>query len=281
MSQETTPVSADSDSSNNPSLDPNSNSQFSQAAQAAQAAAQAAQASKASQQASEPIHRYGDRNSSWQAQSDSDNNWGLPVKNLSPQRIAQLNRQAQAEVRLPPFMLFPLSLVVMVCAVCIGVWQAWDLDPNDVDERMELAKFCGTSIEMFGASLMSVAFNYAYSSLAGCLGYLLPCFIAHFVAFGHDALLNLRSDLYQNKPPLFFMQTIWAEICKFASMVVLLGIFFKFPSTSNPIIVCSFIALIVLTMIVTLIRAIRASYLSPEAIAALSAASQDQRNRDQ
>lgn len=278
MSQETTPVSADSDSSNNPSLDPNSNSQFSQAAQAA---AQAAQASKASQQASEPIHRYGDRNSSWQAQSDSDNNWGLPVKNLSPQRIAQLNRQAQAEVRLPPFMLFPLSLVVMVCAVCIGVWQAWDLDPNDVDERMELAKFCGTSIEMFGASLMSVAFNYAYSSLAGCLGYLLPCFIAHFVAFGHDALLNLRSDLYQNKPPLFFMQTIWAEICKFASMVVLLGIFFKFPSTSNPIIVCSFIALIVLTMIVTLIRAIRASYLSPEAIAALSAASQDQRNRDQ
>ena len=276
MSQETTPVSADSDSSNSSSLAPNSNSQFSQAAPAAQAA----QDSKASQQASEPIHRYGDRNSSWQAQSDSDNNWGLPVKNLSPQRIAQLNRQAQAEVRLPPFMLFPLSLVVMVCAVCIGVWQAWDLDPNDVDERMELAKFCGTSIEMFGASLMSVAFNYAYSSLAGCLGYLLPCFIAHFVAFGHDALLNLRSDLYQNKPPLFFMQTIWAEICKFASMVVLLGIFFKFPSTSNPIIVCSFIALIVLTMIVTLIRAIRASYLSPEAIAALSAASKEQRNSD-
>ena len=273
MSQETTPVSADSDSSNSSSLAPNSNSQFSQAAQAA--------AQAASQQASEPIHRYGDRNSSWQAQSDSDNNWGLPVKNLSPQRIAQLNRQAQAEVRLPPFMLFPLSLVVMVCAVCIGVWQAWDLDPNDVDERMELAKFCGTSIEMFGASLMSVAFNYAYSSLAGCLGYLLPCFIAHFVAFGHDALLNLRSDLYQNKPPLFFMQTIWAEICKFASMVVILGIFFKFTSASNPIIVCSFIALIVLTMIVTLIRAIRASYLSPEAIAALSAASQDQRNRDQ
>lgn len=278
MSQETTPVSADSDSSNSSSLAPNSNIQFSQAAQAA---AQAAQASKASQQASEPIHRYGDRNSSWQAQSDSDNNWGLPVKNLSPQRIALLNRQAQAEVRLPPFMLFPLSLVVMVCAVCIGVWQAWDLDPNDVDERMELAKFCGTSIEMFGASLMSVAFNYAYSSLAGCLGYLLPCFIAHFVAFGHDALLNLRSDLYQNKPPLFFMQTIWAEICKFASMVVILGIFFKFTSASNPIIVCSFIALIVLTMIVTLIRAIRASYFSPEAIAALSAASQDHRNRDQ
>ena len=277
MSQETTPVSADSDSSNSSSLAPNSNSQFSQAAPAAQAA----QDSKASQQASEPIHRYGDRNSSWQAQSDSDNNWGLPVKNLSPQRIAQLNRQAQAEVRLPPFMLFPLSLVVMVCAVCIGVWQAWDLDPNDVDERMELAKFCGTSIEMFGASLMSVAFNYAYSSLAGCLGYLLPCFIAHFVAFGHDALLNLRSDLYQNKPPLFFMQTIWAEICKFASMVVILGIFFKFTSASNPIIVCSFIALIVLTMIVTLIRAIRAAYFSPEAIAALSAASQDQRNRDQ
>ena len=264
MSQETTPVSADSDSSNSSSLDPNSNSQFSQAAPAAQAA----QDSKASQQASEPIHRYGDRNSSWQAQSDSDNNWGLPVKNLSPQRIAQLNRQAQAEVRLPPFMLFPLSLVVMVCAVCIGVWQAWDLDPNDVDERMELAKFCGTSIEMFGASLMSVAFNYAYSSLAG------------FVAFGHDALLNLRSDLYQNKPPLFFMQTIWAEICKFASMVVILGIFFKFTSASNPIIVCSFIALIVLTMIVTLIRAIRASYLSPEAIAALSAASKEQRNSD-
>ena len=77
MSQETTPVSADSDSSNSSSLAPNSNSQFSQAAQAA---AQAAQASKASQQASEPIHRYGDRNSSWQAQSDSDNNWGLPVK---------------------------------------------------------------------------------------------------------------------------------------------------------------------------------------------------------
>ena len=276
MSQETTPVSADSDSSNSSSLDPNSNSQFSQAAPAAQAA----QDSKASQQASEPIHRYGDRNSSWQAQSDSDNNWGLPVKNLSPQRIAQLNRQAQAEVRLPPFMLFPLSLVVMVCAVCIGVWQAWDLDPNDVDERMELAKFCGTSIEMFGASLMSVAFNYAYSSLAGCLGYLLPCFIAHFVAFGHDALLNLRSDLYQNKPPLFFMQTIWAEFCKFASMVVILGIFFKFTSASNPIIVCSFIALIVLTMIVTLIRAIRASYLSPEAIAALSAASKEQRNSD-
>ena len=150
MSQETTPVSADSDSSNSSSLAPNSNSQFSQAAQAA---AQAAQASKASQQASEPIHRYGDRNSSWQAQSDSDNNWGLPVKNLSPQRIAQLNRQAQAEVRLPPFMLFPLSLVVMVCAVCIGVWQAWDLDPNDVDERMELAKFCGTSIEMFASWL--------------------------------------------------------------------------------------------------------------------------------
>ena len=278
MSQETTPVSADSDSSNSSSLAPNSNSQFSQAAQAA---AQAAQASKASQQASELIHRYGDRNSSWQAQSDSDNNWGLPVKNLSPQRIALLNRQAQAEVRLPPFMLFPLSLVVMACAVCIGLWQAWDLDPNDVDERMELAKFCGTSIEMFGASLMSVAFNYAYSSLAGCLGYLLPCFIAHFVAFGHDALLNLRSDLYQNKPPLFFMQTIWAEICKFVSMVVILGISFKFTSASNPIIVCSFIALIVLTMIVTLIRAIRASYFSPEAIAALSAASQDQRNRDQ
>ena len=251
MSQETTPVSADSDSSNNPSLDPNSNRQFSQAAQAA------AQAAQASQQAAEPSHRYGDRNSSWQEQIDRDNNWELPVKKLSPQRISQLNRQAQAEVRLPPFMLFPLSLVVVVCAVCVGLWQAWDLDPNDVDERMELAKFCGT-----------------------CLGYLLPCFIAHFVAFGHDALLNLRSDLYQNKPPLFFMQTIWAEICKFASMVVILGIFFKFTSASNPIIVCSFIALIVLTMIVTLIRAIRTSRLSAEAIAALTAASQEQRNQD-
>ena len=63
-------------------------------------------------------------------------------------------------------------------------------------------------------------------------------------------------------------------------MVVILGIFFKFTSASNPIIVCSFIALIVLTMIVTLIRAIRASYLSPEAIAALSAASKEQRNSD-
>ncbi len=276
MSQETTPVSADSDSSNSSSLDPNSNSQFSQAAPAAQAA----QDSKASQQASEPIHRYGDRNSSWQAQSDSDNNWGLPVKKLSPQRISQLNRQAQAEVRLPPFMLFPLSLVVMVCAVGVGLWQAWGLDPNDVDERMRLVEFCGSSIEMFGASIASVALHYAYSSLAGCLGYLIPCFIAHFVAFGHDALLNLRSDLYQNKPPLFFMQTIWSEICKFASMVVILGIFFKFTSASNPIIVCSFIALIVLTMIVTLIRAIRTSRLSAEAIAALTAASQEQRNQD-
>ena len=274
MSQETTPVSADSDSSNNPSLDPNSNRQFSQAAQAA------AQAAQASQQAAEPSHRYGDRNSSWQEQIDRDNNWGLPVKKLSPQRISQLNRQAQAEVRLPPFMLFPLSLVVMVCAVGVGLWQAWGLDPNDVDERMRLVEFCGSSIEMFGASIASVALHYAYSSLAGCLGYLIPCFIAHFVAFGHDALLNLRSDLYQNKPPLFFMQTIWSEICKFASMVVILGIFFKFTSASNPIIVCSFIALIVLTMIVTLIRAIRTSRLSAEAIAALTAASQEQRNQD-
>ena len=189
MSQETTPVSADSDSSNNPSLDPNSNRQFSQAAQAA------AQAAQASQQAAEPSHRYGDRNSSWQEQIDRDNNWGLPVKKLSPQRISQLNRQAQAEVRLPPFMLFPLSLVVMVCAVGVGLWQAWGLDPNDVDERMRLVEIWGPVTEMFGASIASVAFQFAFSFFVGCLGYFIPCFIATFFAFGHGVFFHLRSDL--------------------------------------------------------------------------------------
>lgn len=236
-------------------------------------------------------HKYGDRNASWQEQSAQDDNWGLPAKKLSAERIAQLNAQARREGRLPPLYLLPQSFVVMLIAALYGLYQTWDLNPEVLEERMVLAEYCGSSVEVFGASLASVALNYSCAALAGCLSYILPCFVAHFVNFGHDLLgkelgtasnesTALASSVRLYRARMVLMRTIWAEVCKFASMFVLLGLFFKYNPAAQSVIICSFAALIVLSSLFSIVRMLmRQGRLSPEGAAALAAANSKNHDR--
>lgn len=230
-------------------------------------------------------HKYGDLNAAWQAQSDQDDNWGLPVKKLSKERISQLNAQARRESRLLPFFLLPLSLVVVVCSALWGLILAWNLNPAELEEYMKLVELSGSYHDLFGASTSAVVLNFSISALAGCLCYLLPCFVAHFVAFGRELLLERYegSSALQNSyfARFFLMRAIWSEVCKFACMFILLGLCFKHSIASQGVIICSFSALILLSIVYSIARMVTRSHLSPEAAAALAAASCRQQEAQQ
>ena len=207
--------------------------------------------------------RYGDRNASWEQQDAADDNWGIKPKKLDPQHIAELNAQALKAVRVPLRSQLPV-LIVLVCLFgMVGATRAYGLDSSDPQQLEALTALCGViGTRLAGISTMGAVLNYALSALGGCLAYMLPCMLAHFSTISRQRLQERFSGNAQQieqsqqqarrEATHFFVQALKGELFKFVFMVIILGLCFK-QQLLGWVTVCSFVLLVVVTMVLVMI----------------------------
>lgn len=163
--------------------------------------------------------------------------------------------QAQMEESLIPRMLLPLALLVLIGAIVVAIIKAWGLDPLVDKDLQLLTQYSGAAADFFGANLLGVVANYAYGASVGCLCYILPYWFAYLIAFVYPMLLWKPFDININViirsrnlgvPSLF--DNLRAEFYKFVTMAVMMGLCFKYGSMPKDVLICSYVALIVLTV---------------------------------
>ena len=207
--------------------------------------------------------RYGDRNASWEQQGAADDNWGVKPQKLDPQHVAELNAQALKAVRVPLRSQLPVVIVLVCFFALVGATRAYGLDPSDPQQLEALTALCGViGARLAGISTMGAVLNYALAALGGCLAYMLPCMMAHFSTISRQRLQERFSGNAQQtaqsqqqarrEATHFFVQALKGELFKFVFMVIILGLCFK-QQLLGWVTVCSFVLLVVVTMMLVMI----------------------------
>lgn len=194
--------------------------------------------------------------------NDDDDNWGKPTKKLTQEQIDRLNTQSYTETRAMPLRVLSLALLVVGGAIFVGLIKAWGLDPLVNEDLMLLTKYSGIVADCFGANALGVAGNYAYSAILGCLCYVIPYGVAYEIAFCRPMIDILKKDFFNGNKEIcmaFLLNSLRSEVYKLALTFVMLGLCFKYGSMSKEVMICSFIALVVLVMFSVMLRAIWAS----------------------
>lgn len=194
---------------------------------------------------------------------DEDNDdWGVPVQKVTDEQIYRLNGQSYTEIRVMLFTIVLLVLLVLSGAILVGLIKVWRLDLLVDEDLQQLINYSGVAANYFGLNAFSVAINYAYGAGAGCLCYILPYWLAYYMTFYYsmmwkksDVILNNNNN-NRDTAISSLLNIFKAEFYKFATMFVMLSLCFKFGSMPKDVMICSFVALIVLIMFFALLRGI-------------------------